>query len=360
MKKGINHHTIIGCLLGVAIGDALGLPFEGLSPQRQKKLYPQIKGYHFLWGKGMVSDDTEHTVMIAEALLESQENPQLFIKIFAQKLRCWLFLLPAGVGLATLKAISKLLLGFSPLKSGVYSAGNGPLMRSAILGVYWGDNWDKLREFVHLSTIITHTDPKAELGALTVAFTASLVSQTQAKIISPDDYYHSLVTFFEEDTPATRELLALIRSVCDRVKENQASTEAHLKGFPVDRKGISGYSYHTLPRVIHTWLRHQNDYENGILEIIRQGGDTDTTASILGGIIGAKVGAEGIPSQWLHNLWDYPYNTPQLKQLGVSLVTQQYNTIFPFLLTLPRRILRNTLFLILVIGHGFRRLLPPY
>jgi ADP-ribosylglycohydrolase len=61
--------AIIGCILGTAVGDALGLPYEGLSPERATRLFPKRASYHFILGRGMVSDDTEHTCFVAEALL---------------------------------------------------------------------------------------------------------------------------------------------------------------------------------------------------------------------------------------------------------------------------------------------------
>ena len=59
---GHRSDQIAGVILGTAVGDALGLPREGLSRRRAGKLFgdPPL-GHHFLFGRGMVSDDTEHT-----------------------------------------------------------------------------------------------------------------------------------------------------------------------------------------------------------------------------------------------------------------------------------------------------------
>jgi len=129
--------ALSGVLIGTAVGDALGLPFEGLSAQRQEKLRRRPLQHQLVAGFGMVSDDTEHTWMIAQSLLKSHGNVNGFQRSFASALRWWLLRLPAGVGFATLRAILKLWAGISPHKSGVFSAGNGPAMRSAILGVYF-------------------------------------------------------------------------------------------------------------------------------------------------------------------------------------------------------------------------------
>jgi ADP-ribosyl-[dinitrogen reductase] hydrolase len=162
-----------GVILGTAVGDALGLPREGLSRRRAGRLFggPPLQ-HRFLLGRGMVSDDTEHTCMVGQALLRAPKDVDHFARSLAWRLRFWLLGLPAGTGRATLRAVVKLWLGFSPKRSGVYSAGNGPAMRAALLGVCLGGDWDRLRAYVRASTRLTHTDPRAERGALLVALAA--------------------------------------------------------------------------------------------------------------------------------------------------------------------------------------------
>jgi ADP-ribosyl-[dinitrogen reductase] hydrolase len=82
----------------------------------------------------MMSDDTEHSCMVAESLIESGFDPERFEALFAKRLRWWLLGVPAGTGFATLRACLRLLCGIPSYRSGVFSAGNGPAMRAAILG----------------------------------------------------------------------------------------------------------------------------------------------------------------------------------------------------------------------------------
>ena len=64
-----------GVLLGTAVGDALGLPAENLSPGRIRRLWHGEWKMRFLFGHGMISDDTEHTLLVAQSLLvPSQES----------------------------------------------------------------------------------------------------------------------------------------------------------------------------------------------------------------------------------------------------------------------------------------------
>ena len=92
-----------GCLLGLAAGDALGLPGEGLSRMRARRWFASPWRHHFLFGRGMISDDTEHAVFVAQSLLEEDGDARRFASRLAGRLKWWFACLPAGVGLATLR-----------------------------------------------------------------------------------------------------------------------------------------------------------------------------------------------------------------------------------------------------------------
>src|SRR5690242_20679952 len=116
------HQRLAGLLLGTAVGDALGLPGEGLSRNRIERRWHGNWRHRFVFGHGMCSDDTEHSLFVAQALLSHPNDPAAFQRCLAWKLRFWLFGVPAGIGLATLRALLKLWLGFPPTRSGVFSA----------------------------------------------------------------------------------------------------------------------------------------------------------------------------------------------------------------------------------------------
>ncbi len=349
--------SVTGSVLGTSVGDALGLSCEGLSKKRQRKMFPDIDKYHFFFGNGMVSDDTEHTLLVGEALLESGGNPLIFLKKFAWKLRFWVMALPAGIGFATLKACIKLWIGFGGDKSGVWSAGNGPAMRSPIIGVMFGENTDKMKEMVRLSTRITHTDPKAEWGAQAAALAAYMASKYGNKKISPDDFVKELAQLLGEEAG---EFLSLVEKAAESAKNSEATEEfARKMGL---EKGVGGYIYHTMPVVLQSWLLNQGNFKKGLQDVIRCGGDTDTTGAIIGGILGAGTGEKGIPKEWLDNLREWPRNIAWMKSLAGKLSVLHYEgqSINPpkynFLLIYPR----NFIFTMTVLAHGFRRMLPPY
>ena len=350
----MKEEAIVGCILGTAVGDALGLPYEGVSPRRARRLFKRPDKHHFLFGHGMVSDDTEHTCFVAQALLRGGSDPDAFEKYLARSLRWWLLGLPAGMGLATLKSIIRLWIGFPPSKSGIFSAGNGPAMRSALLGVLYGEHPDELPLFVERSTRLTHTDPKAHYGALTVALAAHCAASHDHT--DPNDFLGLLRKYLQDDD--ADQLLALLQQAVEAATRHVSVGDfAESIGC---KRGISGYINHTVPCVIQAWLSFQDNFEKGILEIISAGGDTDTTGAILGAIIGARVGKKGIPANWLNGLVEWPRTITWMERLGKRMARQHQSPTgsvpYPVIGCLPR----NAFFALVVILHGFRRLLPPY
>ncbi|MGI4788454.1 MAG: ADP-ribosylglycohydrolase family protein [Janthinobacterium lividum] len=348
-------HAITGCLLGTAVGDALGLAGEGLSRRRLARLFPDMSRMHFLGHWGMVSDDTEHTCLVAQALIESAGETDAFTRALARRLRFWLLGLPAGVGWATLRAILKLWVGAPPDRSGVWSAGNGPAMRSALLGVCYGDGPGHLKILVRASSRMTHTDPRAEAGALAVAVAAHLASQRLPGDALPDFYLQAMEKHLEKS-----ELLRLIEKAAASVKADE-TTDSFAAAIGAGQR-VTGYVNLTVPIVVHAWLSFPSDYASAVLSVIRCGGDTDTTAAIVGAIVGAAVGEGGIPMEWLAALAEWPRTVDWMKHLGNQLTESQEFGVMRKPLGLPfvPLMARNLLFTTVVLAHGFRRLLPPY
>lgn len=349
--------AITGSLLGTAAGDAIGLPFEGVGRRRAARLFGGPGSHHFLFGRGMVSDDTEHAAMVAQCVIESHDDVDRFTRRLGWRFRLWFLGLPAGIGLATLRACLKLMIGFPPRHSGVWSAGNGPAMRAPLLGVLFGDQPDLMRNFVAASTRITHRDPKATYGALAVALAAW--HSTGEEPVNGGVYLAALHALLVEDYDA-QELLGLLNEVEASVTSGETTADwAAAHGL---ERGVTGYVYHTVPVVIHTWLRNADDFAGGIDEIVRLGGDTDTTAAILGGILGARSGTEGIPAPWLNGIMDFPRSVNWLRRLaGVLADTRTAGAPGRApRLSIAGIAVRNLLFTAVVLLHGFRRLLPPY
>ena len=345
----------IGCLLGTAVGDALGLPYEGLSARRAANLFPDTSRHHLLLSKGMVSDDTEHACFVAQAIIRADGDVGVFRKQLARSMRWWLLGLPAGIGYATLRAIVRLWFGVSPQKSGVFSAGNGPAMRSPILGVAYGHDPEKLKQFVKASTEITHSDPKAYYAALAVAL-AAYQSATHGAA-SADRFLPALSDLLTEDD--AEELHDLLQHAARAAANNESVAD-----FATDigsKNGISGYSYETVPCVLQVWFGNSQDFATGLQHIVKAGGDTDTAGAIFGGIVGAGAGKSGIPVSWLSNIIEWPRSIGWIERLGGAVAgsAESPRTKCPRYFV-PGILLRNLVFLLIVLAHGIRRLAPPW
>lgn len=350
--------AVAGCLWGTAVGDALGLPCEGLSPRRVRALFGGVPDtYRFVLGRGMISDDAEHTFLVWDALAVSAGDGERFTRQLAGGLRRWILALPAGVGLATLRAGTRLVFGVPAPRSGVFSAGNGPAMRSAILGVAcaWDESGDRLRDLVARSSRLTHTDPKAEHGALAVAVCAACFARGTTEPAS-------VLAAITDTLPETgaEELRDWLQRVTGSLHQKQSTEAFGAEQFP---KGVSGYVNHTVPVAFHAALSHPTDFRRAVQAVIACGGDTDTTAAITGGIVGASVGSEGIPDEWRRDLYEPTGLLTRLEErceafadawLGNAPGRSVGSVLYPFAL------LRNALFAVIVLTHGFRRLLPPY
>jgi ADP-ribosyl-[dinitrogen reductase] hydrolase len=340
-----------GLLLGTAVGDAVGLPAEGVSRKRIAKLFAGRWRHRLIGRNGMVSDDTEHTLFIAQALLAHPDSVKHFSRRLGWSLRGWLLSLPAGIGMATGRAIFRLWLGFPPHRSGVWSAGNGAAMRVAPIGAYFSDDADKLAEYVHASTIITHTDPRAEIGALAVAKVVAWCFQSGAREGMAWANFIELLRTCGDDA----EWQGLLDKMTVAIAEDN-SVEAFADSLG-QQQGVSGYVYRSVPVALYAWYRHFGDFESTLSAVFNCGGDTDTVGAIAGAMAGALVGEQGIPNDWLDGIADWPRYVALLRKVVDRLAAGEGGTVGYFW---PASLPRNLLFLLIVLLHGIRRLLPPY
>jgi ADP-ribosylglycohydrolase len=308
----------------------------------------------------MVSDDTEHTCMVGQALLRAPADVDAFARSLAWRLRWWLLGLPAGTGRATLRAVLKLWLGFSPRSSGVCSAGNGPAMRAALLGTCLGGDLDRLRAYVRASTRLTHTDPRAERGALLVALAAHHGATHGPQGVQGESFLREARDALPDRDKQLGELLDQLE---DQLKQGLPAEEfADALG---QKRGVSGFVYHTVPLALYCWLRHRGDFRAAVEEVIDLGGDADSTGAVVGGISGATVGAGNIPAEWLRGLFEWPRSVRWMRKLAGGLAGEfgpgdGSAGRGPLSLFWPGLIPRNLFFLAIVLLHAFRRLLPPY
>jgi ADP-ribosylglycohydrolase len=352
---------VAGVILGTAVGDALGVPYEGLSRRRLEKwLGNRPLRHRFVFGRGMVSDDTEHTCMVGQALLAASGDVERFARALAWRFRFWFLTLPAGVGRATLRSTLKLCLGFPPSRSGVWSAGNGPAMRAALLGICLGHDPELLCAYIRASSRMTHTDPRAERGALLVALAAWHGASVGAQEING---LSALTVIRRQLADVDDELNRLLDQLDEHLERDMPpGALADTLGL---QHGVSGYIYDTVPVALYCWLHSPTDFRRTMEDVIRLGGDVDTAGAIVGGLVGATVGARGIPAEWIEGLAEWPMSVHWMRSLAASIAERLAGENTAASLKEPRlfwpgTVPRNLFFLAIVLAHALRRLLPPY
>ena len=305
----------------------------------------------------MVSDDTEHALFVAQSLLRHPADADAFQRRLAWHLRWWFAGLPAGIGMATARACLKLWLGFPPSRSGVFSAGNGPAMRSALIGGYFHDQPEMLRRFVLASTQLTHTDPKAAVGAEAVARLAAWAVEHD-----PTE---------PPDAECDRRDAGRIgpRTIRSGASGSSRSRRAYAAGTSVPDfavslgldKGVTGYIYHTVPVAVYAWLRHYGDFRATLEAALDCGGDTDTVGAIAGALAGAPWAQRAFPNRGSAGSSTGPGRCGCFARSRIgSGSNEQPGVRWARCLFLAAVLPRNLFFLLVVLFHGFRRLAPPY
>ncbi|MBS1718322.1 MAG: ADP-ribosylglycohydrolase family protein [Armatimonadetes bacterium] len=309
--SGINLPAAKRSLVGTLVGDSLGLPYEGLKAPRNTKLMPLPLRQRIFLGKGFASDDTLQSMFALQALVESDGDIERFTKSFSHQLRTWFLSVPPGIGLSTIKSCLRLCTGMHPTRTGVRSAGNGAAMRSAVLGAALCDDDIARIKFVDACCMVTHTDPLAVAGSQMIALAAALSARQEIH------RFEELARGLYPDWPWTT---------------------------PWPKTGPTGYVVHSVNASLHVWQSNYGKPEEAIQAAITLGGDTDSVAAMVGGILGADSRTEW-PEEWLR-FWGWP-SLPDIENLSGRA---------PYLRLLTQHLGQ----LPVVLAYGFRRLGPPY
>ncbi len=322
----------IGCLIGGAAGDALGAPVEFLTLQQIRNHYGQqgVTGYvEFGEGSGEFTDDTQMTLFTAEALLRAYHRAMLkgiggaLNTIAHHSYLRWLHTQGETVscenihhGVYDLEGWlirQKLLYKrrapgntcISALESGIAgsvenpinnSKGCGTIMRMAPVGLIWpGNAEDAFKHGCDLAAI-THGHPS---GYLSAGFFAAVISEIAAgnKII---DAIHDVSTILKhwdhhhETLEAVNKALALAKEVyIPGVKPHPEM---------IKQLGAGWVAEEALAISLFASLIFEKDFRSGVLYAVNHGGDSDSTGSITGNILGLINGLESIPPEWVTNL----------------------------------------------------------
>lgn len=339
-----NEGRLAGVLLGTALGDALGLPAERLSPRAIARRWGRIERFHLLGRTGFVSDDTEQAALLAQSLARHPDDLERCVQDFRRALLGWSLRLPFGAGKATLQACIRIALGLRV--TGMPSAGNGAAMRAAVLGVFFQDDPEKRRKWGRALAEVTHRDERAVQGALYVAELAAACSAA-----SPDARLGCV--------EAARRIIAVpaLGSALDAAQD-LAEREATTAEAAATLK-TTGYVVHTVSFASFCFLRHGEDPIRALVEVVNAGGDTDSTGAILGAWVGALHGEVRLPSGLIDRIHDGPFGPTHLRAQAACLARRQAGEPSPVPGYSPlAAFLRNVALVPVLIGHLLRRMVP--
>ncbi|HET7389198.1 MAG TPA: ADP-ribosylglycohydrolase family protein [Nitrososphaeraceae archaeon] len=286
-----------GCLLGLAIGDALGTTLEFSSPGSFTPIKDIVGGGPFHLKAGEWTDDTSMALCLAESLITKKgfdpiDQMERYLKWFKDG-----YLSSNGIcfdiGITTLSSLMKFKETREPYcgPTDEYTAGNGSLMRLAPVPLFYANNPEIGIMMSGESSRTTHQAPVAidacrYLGALTIGLVNgnSTKKDKKEEILSP---FYSPIPRYWDRNPVTFELIDVINGSFKRLS-------------PPDIKG-SGYVLKTLEAAL--WAFYcSNTFEEGCLMAVNLGNDSDTTGAIYGQLAGAFYGGIGIPKRWLSTL----------------------------------------------------------
>lgn len=331
-----------GVLLGTAVGDALGLPLEGLSARTIARRFAPVTGYRLLGARGFVSDDTEQSALVAQSLAAHPTDVALAVGRFRRSLLGWFLRLPWGIGLATLRSCIRISLGLR--RTGVDSAGNGAAMRAAVIGVAFADDQRARWAFSDALARVTHLEVRAVEGARFVAEVAALAVPGASPL-----------AVIEAALPAVEspELGQALRAALALAKTGTGVAVA------AEQLHTSGFVMHTVPFAAFCFARFGDAPLRLLQETYSAGGDTDSMGAIVGAWAGALGGPRAFPEPLLTALHDGPFGPSHLRALAADVANARETGASPRSSYSPiLALLRNLALYPVVLAHGFRRLLP--
>lgn len=306
---------IKGAVFGAVIGDILGLKYEGLSPIYINK--DNIGNKTFF---NFHSDDTEHLILTANSILSSNDIKTLQFSL-RNNFQKWLFTLPFGIGQATIKSLLK---SFIKKESGVDSAGNGALMRSGAFGLIL-NNSETLKMYVEKTTVITHNNKEA-------IDTSVLYSQLIHYILYHKNTFNTFEFLSIIKNYNNEKINLYISDIEEALNENRDPFYMMLKWSNLNR-GAFGYTLISFALSIYTFLLYKDNFEQGMIEIIYCGGDTDTNAFLFGMLSGSYCGFNNLPKKYVDKI-SYSLSN-QLEALCEDIYvhnpTSNFNFFFQFL-----------------------------
>lgn len=284
--------TRLATLVGCAIGDALGNPFEMKAADNEALLEwdGQFKAGGTFWkgDAGQYTDDTLMSIALSKSLLQSNGyNP---VDVAQEYLDWYNTGNTRGIGNTTAGAMVRLKLGATFEESGLThghdglpAGGNGTAMRAAPIGLAYRHDLPKLMEVATWDAAITHNSLEPKVGSVAVALATALLANGEVDNVSA---LYEVTGILNESEVKSKLELAITYLEAD------TDPMVALAGI-----GVSGYVPETVGAAFYCFAATES-FEEAVVLAVRAGGDTDTTAAVVGALAGTYYGMEGIPEHF--------------------------------------------------------------
>jgi len=301
-----------GCLAGVAVGDAMGMPASSYQPHEIVESYGRIEElldappghpYHDGLKAGHITDDTELTMLVVEMLLEdggaTPEGMARRILKWATDRR----LLESGlIGPSTSRAIRALMEGKDPRETGRQGVTNGAAMKISPIGIINAHRMGNIVDDVEKVCLPTH-------GTSVAISAASAVAAAVAYALRPASTVSSVVeaakTYSKMGNERGRQVTH--PSVTRRIElaldiiEGEASPRDAAQVL-YDYIGADVSITNSVPTAFGLFVASEGDPMVTIESAVNMGGDTDTIGAIAGGIAGAFKGIDAFPEDMVRRV----------------------------------------------------------
>lgn len=292
-------------LLGLAVGDALGVPVEFIGREaRRRDPVVGMRGYGtHNQPPGTWSDDSSLTFCLTETLATVGYD----VADAAQRFVCWQdesYWTAHGevfdIGIATAEALQRLRCRIAPLQAGgkgEYDNGNGSLMRILPL-IFTIKDWSTAERFQAVREVssITHAHIRASMACFIYLEIARYLLRGFDKQAAYKAMQQEVNEFFKAANIGSELELRQFHRILENpygdytIQPLTAYHEADIKS--------SGYVVHTLEAALWCLLT-QDTYPATVLAAVNLGDDTDTTGAVAGGLAGLAYGEAAIPADWL-------------------------------------------------------------
>ncbi len=276
-----------GCVLGLALGDALGAPLEGGVLERLLwRLIGRTKSGEMRW-----TDDTQMSLDVIESLVATGDvDSDDLATRFATSYR-W----SRGYGPATSKVLKRVSRGerWQHANTAVYregSFGNSAAMRAPVIGMFYANRLGELDDAARRSAIVTHAHPLGIAGAVLIATATAATTRGESSSTVLQAASESC-----QQSQMEARLATARRWLNARTEVDSAEVVRHLGN------GIAAVD--SCPTALYLALRFR---DSGFIEMQQMvatiGGDADTIGAMAGAIWGAANGISAVPSELLHKL----------------------------------------------------------